>query len=157
MVMSNKIDFPHIYKKGKILKFKSLDPQNEKTYLFSSSKPDIQKLVNHTNNLNQITARCWLKMAKLLSYFGLEKDISDPLSKKTSWNLFKTDLSSLIEEKDERYKFLLQKQLATFEVLEEINLKLRPDLVTELNLQESIKILDEKIEKTYVLLKQVIG
>ena len=114
-------------------------------------------MVNHTNNLNQITARCWLKMAKLLSYFGLEKDISDCLSKKTTWNLFKTDLSSLIEEKDERYKLLLQKHLATFEVLEEINSRIRPDLVTEKKLEDSIKSLDEKIEKTYVLLKQVLG
>lgn len=100
MESSSYLDYPHIYKKGKILKFKNLDtPKTVRNYLFSSGNTSLQKLANHANNINQIVARCWLKLAKLNSYLGLEQDVSNKLSKKPSpWNKFLTDIKSTLKE-----------------------------------------------------------
>lgn len=131
MESSSYLDYPHIYKKGKILKFKNLDnPKTVRNYLFSSGNTSLQKLANHANNINQIIARCWLKLAKINSYFGLEKDESNKLSKKQSpWNKFLTDVKSVLKEggsgKDETSKIL--KEIENLNKrLSEIEEKLKP-------------------------------
>ncbi|AFP95347.1 aphid transmission factor [Soybean Putnam virus] len=89
---------PHIYKKGRILKFKKLNEGIDRTnrkYLFSSHGSGIQTVVNHCNNLNQVVARNFLQLAKLLSYFGLSKDPSEDYSKDPSvFKRFFKDLPS---------------------------------------------------------------
>ena len=116
--MSDKIDFPHFYKKGKLVKFKTLDENTErKEYIFSTSgKAGIQKLINHCNNLNQIVARNFLKTSKLSHYFGISKDISTNFSKnKIPFNQFKSDLASFdknsFAKKDfEKFFEIIEKQ-----------------------------------------------
>lgn len=86
---------PHIYKKGRILKFKKLNEgidRSNRRYLFTSNGSGIASVIHHCNNLNQIVGRNFLGIAKLLSYFGLSKDPSEEFSKNSSiFNKFSKD------------------------------------------------------------------
>lgn len=91
--MSNSLVIhPHVYKKGEILNLKKLDEgtqKKERKYFFSSNTGSITAVINSCNNINQIVGRNWLHLSKLLSYFGLSKDISEKLSKKGTPTNFK--------------------------------------------------------------------
>ena len=104
----SKIDFPHIYKKGKTIKLKNLDENTEKKeYIFSTPpKTGVQAIANHCNNINQIVARCFLNTLKINHYFGISKDISENLSKnKLPFNQFKEDLNHTLKKGGNTDKF----------------------------------------------------
>ena len=115
----NKIEFPHFYKKGKPVKIKNLDDKTEKKeYVFSTSgKGGIQTIINHCNNLNQITARCYLTTSKISHYFGITKDISENISKnKIPYNQFNNDLASFVKN-----DFVKKDFEKLFEIIEKQN------------------------------------
>lgn len=81
------LQYPHIYKKGKILNLKRLEEGSNKpkrVYTFVSSTPTVITIMQHCNNLNQIVGRNFLGISKLLSYFGLSRDPSEKFSKEPS-------------------------------------------------------------------------
>ena len=116
--MNDKIESPHFYKKGKLVKIKNLDNSTEKKeYIFSTEKPSIPAIIHHCNNLNQMVARCLLKTSKIGHYFGITKDISKDISKnKKPFNQFNNDLASLV--KNEFCKNNFEK---LFEIIEKQN------------------------------------
>lgn len=155
---NNTLDFPHLYKKGKLLKFKSLDDNKKpRFYLFSSRLPNLQKITNQTNNINQIVGRCWYKLAKLLSYFGIEKDCSNTLRKKASpWNKFFTDLNIYIPEESPSEITNSQKLDVLIQSLSTIEKQIQL-LIIEHRLEELIKDFDEKITTIKDSIKQLVG
>ena len=93
------MDYPHFYKKGKLVKIKNLDDNTEKKeYTFSTEKTSIPTIVHQCNNLNQIVARCLLTTSKISHYFGITKNISKDISKnKKPFNQFNIDLASFVK------------------------------------------------------------
>lgn len=70
------LGFPHIFKKGTPFRFSSLEKNkgNRKYYFSSSTGSNLTTIVNHCNNINQVLARVWLKIAKWNHFTGLQKD-----------------------------------------------------------------------------------
>ncbi|KAI3702108.1 hypothetical protein L6452_27798 [Arctium lappa] len=94
------LNSPHIFKKGKILKLKSLHSTSStlppRTYFFSLDKGNVPGAVNLLNNLNEICSRNWLKLSKLNHFFGIQKDFSARLSKnKEPFDQFFNQLNDL--------------------------------------------------------------
>lgn len=153
--MSNSIVMhPHVYKKGKVLNLKKLDEgtfQNSRKYCFSTNIGSLTTVINSLNNLNQITGRNWLNLSKLLSYFGLSKDISEKLSKKgnpSNFRKFFSDFKGGESTKDlAEIKRILQENIKRLEAIEE---KLKPKSEGE---QEVL----QKLEDIHKGLKQVLG
>lgn len=87
--------------------------KKEKRYTFSSTGTSIPDIRNQCNNINQIVARNWLGINKLISYFGLAKDPSEKLSKSPStfnqfWNKLregegsKKDLEKVLRNQEDQ-------------------------------------------------------
>lgn len=156
----SKYDYPHIYKKGKILRIKKLGLNDEVSgpkYTFRSTRPTLQNIVNHCNNMNQILANYWFKLSKLLSYFGLQKDLSDELRKdKSRWNGFKEEFSPLLKKGNSSQK-VSNSHDVILEYLNDIDNKLPSNLVIEKGLELIITDFDGKLEEIRQSIKQVVG
>ena len=175
----SKINFPHFYKKGKIVKIKTLDEDTEKKeYVFSApaAKSGVQTIINHCNNLNQIVARCLLQTSKMTHYFGISKDISMNVSKnKIHFNQFKTILAA--NTKNDFVKKDLEKLFETIETQNKLTLKLTQTIekhsillektlknnlfieehLKRVNMENILKETDAKIGSVQELLKVLIG
>ncbi|CAA29524.1 unnamed protein product [Figwort mosaic virus] len=159
------LDFPHVYKKNKVLKLKPLDlSKNPRSYYFSSQNGSIQAIINHCNNINQITARNWLKLSKVLSYFGLEKDTSDSISKnKSPFNRFLKDISHIFREGEGSTKKaselgeILEKIKNLDLKIENLNKRIPDNLVTKALIKELVKDFDERLTEVRDDIKKVIG
>nr|WNO44309.1 Aphid transmission factor protein [Dahlia common mosaic virus] len=163
-MIDNITSCPHIYKKNRYVKLKSLEPGTKnRRYTFASDndKSNISSIARHCNNLNQIVARNWLKLSKLTSYLGLEKDESEPFSKnKETFNKFFKDLSKTFKEGGDDK----EKQPNLLPVLEELSnrlgkldTKIPKDLVTKSELEVLIKDFDKRLEKIQDNIKAIIG
>nr|BAO53418.1 aphid transmission protein [Cauliflower mosaic virus] len=152
---------PHVYKKYTIIRLKPLSlNSNNRTYVFSSSKGNIQNIINHLNNLNEIVGRSLLGIWKINSYFGLSKDPSEFKSKNpsvfnTAKTIFKSggvDYSSQLKE-----KYLLEAQNTRIKNLENaiqsLDNKIEPEPLTK----EEVKELKESINSIKEGLKNIIG
>nr|AHA91314.1 aphid transmission protein [Cauliflower mosaic virus] len=150
---------PHVYKKDTIIRLKPLSlNSNNRSYVFSSSKGNIQNIINHLNNLNEIVGRSLLGIWKINSYFGLSKDPSESKSKNpsvfnTAKTIFKSggvDYSSQLKE----IKSLLEAQNTRIKSLEKaiqsLDNKIEPEPLTK----EEVKELKESIKEG---LKNIIG
>lgn len=155
--MNEVLKYPHIYKKDKYVKLKSLEPKTSKhrQYVFAADndKSNISSIAKHCNNINQVVARNWLKLSKLLSYLGLEKDESDNFSKKKSpFNHFFKDLLQIQGEKEEKTNLI---------ALEEISKRLEKlaanDVVTNAQLKTIVKDFDERLTQIQDSVKAIIG
>lgn len=97
--MTNRlIQDPHIYKKGKWIKLPKLNEGPDRfhrEYLFSGTSTNVATAVKACNNLNQIVARNYLILKKLLSYLGINRDNTEKFSKpnKSVFNHFWEKLS----------------------------------------------------------------
>nr|BAO53362.1 aphid transmission protein [Cauliflower mosaic virus] len=153
---------PHVYKKDTIIRLKPLSlNSNNRTYVFSSSKGNIQNIINHLNNLNEIVGRSLLGIWKINSYFGLSKDPSESKSKNpsvfnTAKTIFKSggvDYSSQLKE----IKSLLEAQNTRIKNLENaiqsLDNKIKPEPLTK----EEVKELKESINSIKEGLKNIIG
>nr|BAO53369.1 aphid transmission protein [Cauliflower mosaic virus] len=153
---------PHVYKKDTIIRLKPLSlNSNNRTYVFSSSKGNIQNIINHLNNLNEIVGRSLLGIWKINSYFGLSKDPSESKSKNpsvfnTAKTIFKSggvDYSSQLKE----IKSLLEAQNTRIKNLEKaiqsLDNKIEPEPLTK----EEVKKLKESINSIKEGLKNIIG
>ncbi|ACB69770.1 aphid transmission factor [Eupatorium vein clearing virus] len=159
--MANKmLTYPHIYKKGLIYEFKSLDDKsNPRRYTFSSDENSagLKPIIRHLNNINQITARNWLKLTKLLAYLGLEKDKTNGLSKKPSpWDQLLKDIEKIFHRSSSSKG---NDQTKLLEKLEEISHKLpkAENLVTREELSGIIKSFHEELKEVKSMIKSVIG
>nr|AGT42102.1 aphid transmission protein [Cauliflower mosaic virus]BAO53250.1 aphid transmission protein [Cauliflower mosaic virus] len=146
---------PHVCKKDTIIRLKPLSlNSNNRSYVFSSSKGNIQNIINHLNNLNEIVGRSLLGIWKINSYFGLSKDPSESKSKNpsvfnTAKTIFKSggvDYSSQLKE----IKSLLEAQNTRIQSLEN---KIEPEPLTK----EEVKELKESINSIKEGLKNIIG
>jgi len=175
--MSDKIDFPHFYKKGKLVKIRNLDKSTEKKeYIFSTGKTGIQTIINQCNNINQIVARCLLTTSKLSHYFGITKDISNDISKnQIPFNQFNSDLASFVKndfvkndfekiyeiiEKQNKLTIKLGNTIEKHSILLENCLKNNQfveKVAKEAIIEEIIKETNLKINKIQDQLKQMIG
>ena len=153
---------PHVYKKDTIIRLKPLSlNSNNRSYVFSSSKGNIQNIINHLNNLNEIVGRSLLGIWKINSYFGLSKDPSESKSKNasvfsTAKTIFKSggvDYSSQLKE----IKSLLEAQNTRIKSLEKavqaLDNKIEPEPLTK----EEVKELKESINSIKEGLKNIIG
>nr|AAD37338.1 aphid transmission helper factor [Cauliflower mosaic virus]AAU20338.1 aphid transmission protein [Cauliflower mosaic virus]AAZ95255.1 aphid transmission protein [Cauliflower mosaic virus]AAZ95264.1 aphid transmission protein [Cauliflower mosaic virus]ABY66556.1 aphid transmission protein [Cauliflower mosaic virus] len=153
---------PHVYKKDTIIRLKPLSlNSNNRSYVFSSSKGNIQNIINHLNNLNEIVGRSLLGIWKINSYFGLSKDPSESKSKNpsvfnTAKTIFKSggvDYSSQLKE----IKSLLEAQNTRIKNLEKaiqsLDNKIEPEPLTK----EEVKELKESINSIKEGLKNIIG
>nr|BCW03858.1 aphid transmission protein [Cauliflower mosaic virus] len=153
---------PHVYKKDTIIRLKPLSINStNKTYVFSSSKGNIQNIINHLNNLNEVVGRCLIGIWKFNSYFGLSKDPSESKSKNpsvfnTAKTIFKSggvDYTSQLKE----IKSLLETQNNKIKNLEmaiqSIDKKIEPEPLTK----EEVKELKESIHSIKEGLKNIIG
>lgn len=161
---------PHIYKKGRILKFKKLNEGVDRTnrkYLFSSTSSGIASVNNHCNNINQVVARNFLQLAKLLSYFGLSKDPSEDFSKDPSvFKKFFKDfpLSTFKRGGDkenkakvlEDLKSLIERQNSKLEDLEQKINDLKDNSAKE-NVEELKQDLKKRLDHIDENLKKIIG
>nr|AGT42074.1 aphid transmission protein [Cauliflower mosaic virus]BAO53257.1 aphid transmission protein [Cauliflower mosaic virus] len=150
---------PHVYKKDTIIRLKPLSlNSNNRSYVFSSSKGNIQNIINHLNNLNEIVGRSLLGIWKINSYFGLSKDPSESKSKNPSvFNTAKTifknggvDYSSQLKE----IKSLLEAQNTRIKNLEKAIQSLENKIEPEPLTKEEVKELKESIKEG---LKNIIG
>nr|WNH14476.1 insect transmission protein factor [Physostegia virginiana caulimovirus 2] len=158
---------PHIYKKKSVLKLKPLDKEKPRTYLFASEHGGLQAVVNHCNNINQIVARNWLKLSKLLSYMGLEKDISESLSKnKVPFNRFFEDISNSKRKgdggakttnKNENFDKIFKKLELIVNKINQIEKKIPTDVVTTPIVKELVEDFDKRLTEVRNDIKQVIG
>ncbi|ACB69764.1 aphid transmission factor [Lamium leaf distortion virus] len=160
----------HIYKKGTtIIPLKNLAINTDgKKYVFNSLKPNIQSVVNHCNNLNEVCGRILLGIWKLCSYFGLSKDPSEPHSKNPSVydhakTIFKSggvdhsvilrEIKSLIETQQTKNKNLENKIDNLEKSIKDLSHKIEPEPLTHEKIKDfsnALKAIDDK-------LKNVIG
>ena len=175
----SKIDFPHFYKKGKIVKIKTLDDNTEKKeYVFSTTtgKSGVQTIISHCNNLNQIVARCLLQTSKITQYFGISKDISMNVSKnKIQFNQFKTVLAA--STKNDVVKKDFEKLFETIEIQNKLTSKLTQsmdkhsallekslknnlfveEIARRANMESILKETDLKVSSMQEQIRQLIG
>nr|BAO53453.1 aphid transmission protein [Cauliflower mosaic virus] len=153
---------PHVYKKDTIIRLKPLSlNSNNRSYVFSSSKGNIQNIINHLNNLNEIVGRSLLGIWKINSYFGLSKDPSESKSKNpsvfnTAKTIFKSggvDYSSQLKE----IKSLLEAQNTRIKNLEKAIQSLDDKIEPEPLTKEEVKELKESINSIKEGLKNIIG
>lgn len=157
--MSELTEFPHIYKKNQIFKFKGLSKNtNGRRFAFSSLKGTIPSLVNQGNNLNEIVGRCLIGIWKLNSFFGISKDPTDKpnVSKGQSvYNnarlIFKQggDMSKEFQTIKELLKNLLQDQKILEKKIEELNSRIEPEPLTKEkldNLEGILSRLDNNVK-----------
>nr|WNH14470.1 insect transmission protein factor [Physostegia virginiana caulimovirus 1] len=168
---------PHIYKKGTtIVNLKPLAINtDDKKYVFNSKKPNIQSVVNHANNLNEICGRILLGIWKLNSFFGLSKDPSESKSKNpsvfnTAKPIFKSggvdhsamlkEIKTLCEAMQTRNKNLdnkvdnLEKKINQLQKdIKDLNSKIQPEPLTD----KKIKDFEDALKRIDDKLKTVIG
>ncbi|AAM53125.1 ORFII [Mirabilis mosaic virus] len=165
--MSNAQANPHIYKKDKYVRLKPLEPTSSKKrrYIFASNDEtsSIKTIAAHCNNLNTIVAKNWLKLSKLLSYLGLEKDESEAYSKnKVPFGNFFTKLraSKVGEDKEKTANLLptLQEMSSRIGKISEETKKLAEnDVVTNKQLETIIKDFDRRLSEIQNSVKAIVG
>nr|WNO44367.1 Aphid transmission factor protein [Dahlia mosaic virus] len=167
--MSNASANPHIYKKDKYVKLKSLEPVSSKQrqYYFATDdkKSNIKSIAAHCNNLNVVVAKNWLKLSKLLSYLGLEKDESEAYSKnKLPFGQFFKDLTKSFQEggdnKEEKTNLLptLQEMSNRIGKISEETKKLaEQDTVTNKQLEAMVKDFDKRLKEIQDSVKAIVG
>lgn len=161
--MSDLTKLPHIYKKGEtIVRLKPLAiNKNNRVYVFSSAKSNIQSITNSLNNLNEIVGRILLGTWKINSFFGLSKDPSESTSKNPSVfdnakTIFKSggvDNTALLKE----IKTLLESQNTRIKNLENQIESLADKIEPEPLTKDEVKDLKESIKYIRDKLKDIIG